>query len=652
MAYNTGKPVPSRDPRDLIDNAESFDIRATSREVRETPDRLGVMRKTWHGIEQDFAEFLVASGFEPVHLTYQAGVGLQVDRPTQLIDYSGSVYRVKMPASFPVVLSGTWAADSALLVDVGDQSLRSDLIDSADPAKGAALVAYLGAPLPDHLATESARLDDAETSLGGIQDALDARGSTSDFAREGSAYRLSQAAKFPQRVRSKTIPSTVYDHFGVMDLLPNGELISMFRRGVSHEADPGKLSFTRTVGGVWRPVQTIAEDAVLDYRGAAGGVMPNGRVVAATAKRTPGVSDWRDMVVYVSDDYGVSWELKASFEHNQPLAGRNAYGKGRQIGNKYVIPYYGTNFDGVTKAGWYYCSWIESSDGGETWTQPASPAIFEVDASNPADPTRFRRMYNETDILPLGGGYVYAVSRIGNGDGGEFRHWLSIDNGSTWADRGLIPPTLGHEANRVVSPSLEYVVGRSGRPHVMLLYTDRTTSQCVYRTCLVDDIIADNDNGWSSSRGSVYSAPIQSGYQTTVNLGNRIIGNVYRETTLDAVSGAYQFEIDLTDLPDYDSGFTAVGLSESVIETHGLQRSPSRVLVEFSPDATGSVVYPNACSQIYDAAANKGVGALVSKTDTLIAIRTGGFALVYGTVFGSPTIPNITTGYMRVRAWL
>jgi hypothetical protein len=142
MAYNTGKPVPSRDPRDLIDNAESFDIRATSRDVRSTPDRLGVSRKTWYGMEQDFAEFLAASGFEPNHLAYQDGVALQVDRPTQLIDYSGSVYRVKMPASFPVMLSGTWATDSALLVQSQDQSLRQDLADSADPEKGAGMVAY------------------------------------------------------------------------------------------------------------------------------------------------------------------------------------------------------------------------------------------------------------------------------------------------------------------------------------------------------------------------------------------------------------------------------------------------------------------------------------------------------------------------------
>ena len=168
MAYNTGNPVGdrgSRDPRDLIDNSESFDIRATSRDVRSTPDRLGVSRKTWYGMERDFAEFLAASGFEPVHLVYQDGVALQVDRPTQLIDYSGSVYRVKMPASFPVMLSGSWPADSSILVAFNDQTLRQELADYASPSAGADLV-KLADPDGDPIGVgEELRRLDAEFSV-------------------------------------------------------------------------------------------------------------------------------------------------------------------------------------------------------------------------------------------------------------------------------------------------------------------------------------------------------------------------------------------------------------------------------------------------------------------------------------------------------
>lgn len=124
--FFTMNPVGSKSPKDLSDNAENLDFLALG-PAESYPDRLGVMRYSWTGFEQAFFRFLVASGFEPNHLIYVEGTPLQVDRPTQLIDYLGSVFRVKMPASFPVLLSGDWAEDEPLLVDVGDISLRQAL---------------------------------------------------------------------------------------------------------------------------------------------------------------------------------------------------------------------------------------------------------------------------------------------------------------------------------------------------------------------------------------------------------------------------------------------------------------------------------------------------------------------------------------------
>src|SRR5690606_30273906 len=94
MAYNTGNAVPSRDARDLVDNAENLDS-AVNGVALSFQDRLGQSRKSWAGMEQDFADFLAGSGYEPEHLEYQDDVALTVDRPTQLINYGGSVYRVK-----------------------------------------------------------------------------------------------------------------------------------------------------------------------------------------------------------------------------------------------------------------------------------------------------------------------------------------------------------------------------------------------------------------------------------------------------------------------------------------------------------------------------------------------------------------------------
>ncbi len=142
--YNTGNPVPSTDVRDLYDNAENLDYLVNGPAV-EYDDRLGVPRKSWAGFEADFLAFLAASGFETPVLTYTDGVPLQVDRPTQLIERAsapGTLYSIKLPSAFPVVLSGTWATDEPLLVIRTDESLRTDLGSQVDASKGAGQVGF------------------------------------------------------------------------------------------------------------------------------------------------------------------------------------------------------------------------------------------------------------------------------------------------------------------------------------------------------------------------------------------------------------------------------------------------------------------------------------------------------------------------------
>lgn len=127
--YDTsGEPLGSTAPKVLYNNASNLDD-AVNSEMPTWQDRppFNRTRKTFWGMEQDFNDFLINSGFEPVHLTYVDGVPLQVDRPTQLIDRAGFVYRVKMPQTFPFTLTGTWATDQNFVVDVSDQALRQDL---------------------------------------------------------------------------------------------------------------------------------------------------------------------------------------------------------------------------------------------------------------------------------------------------------------------------------------------------------------------------------------------------------------------------------------------------------------------------------------------------------------------------------------------
>ncbi|HHN3286229.1 TPA: hypothetical protein ACRNEI_006166, partial [Pseudomonas aeruginosa] len=125
--YATGNPLGSKDPRDLYDNAENFDTAMNDRENLAWSDRFGVSRKTWFGVEQQVNDFLANAGFEPVPLEYVDGTPLTVDRPTQLIERDGNLYSVKLPASFPVNLTGNWATDESLLVAQVDRSLRQQL---------------------------------------------------------------------------------------------------------------------------------------------------------------------------------------------------------------------------------------------------------------------------------------------------------------------------------------------------------------------------------------------------------------------------------------------------------------------------------------------------------------------------------------------
>ena len=462
--------------------------------------------------------------------------------------------------------------------------------------------------------------------------AIDNISNIHNSALEASHNSILPNWAIPHRLEGDIIPTSVYDHFGFIDVLPDGELIVVMRRGTTHEADAGDLVYTKTSGGIWGATTVIANDATYDLRGGAGGVMPNGRIVVTSAKRTPATADWISIVIYVSDDYGDTWILQQTITNAIPANAMLTYGRGRWLGDRYALTLYSR--DGSSN---FYVQLIETSDGGDTWS------LGSTISSTVAD-------YNETDILPLGAGYILAIARIGSGAGGVFVQFISDDNGVTWTEVGNIPATTGHTGSVVVTPSLNYVTNKSGKPFVILLYTDRTTNECVYRYCSVDDIIADDLTAWSYDRRTVYSAPNNSGYQNAIVLNNnRLIGNLFRETVSNSLAGAYQWEADLPDIPGYDSGWIAAAIATTYSLTHGLQHEPTKITVEFAASA-GATRYINNAYAI-DSAGNKGVGALVSTGTIGITIRTGSFALYVGTLFGNPTISNLTSGVMRVRAW-
>lgn len=139
--FKTGNPVGSTQAKDLYDNAENLDVLTNDRTKRSHEDRLGVPRKTWHGMEQDFQDFLIHSGYQQIG-DYAAG--LEITARNQVFWKDGELYRVGASIELPYTTTGVWDGqdgEAGLFVAVGDQVLRQQLADRSSPENGAAMVA-------------------------------------------------------------------------------------------------------------------------------------------------------------------------------------------------------------------------------------------------------------------------------------------------------------------------------------------------------------------------------------------------------------------------------------------------------------------------------------------------------------------------------
>lgn len=138
MAYNTGNPLGSTDPRDLVDNSAIVDQYANG-DQPSTTDRLGNERMTWAGLEARVAAALEAAGY--VYVGEYAG-GITLSNYNEVVRDSGEFWRASASATLPYTTTGAGLPEGGALVSVGDAVLRQDLANSTDPAKGPAMIPY------------------------------------------------------------------------------------------------------------------------------------------------------------------------------------------------------------------------------------------------------------------------------------------------------------------------------------------------------------------------------------------------------------------------------------------------------------------------------------------------------------------------------
>src|SRR5690554_7402440 len=138
--YNTQNPLGSSDPRDLYDNAENLD-NFVNGALPAYDDRLGKSRKSWQGMEDEFAAFIAASGYEFVG-DYAAGI--EITQYNQVVrDTGGEFWRLSGSTALPYTTTGDGLPEGGAFVAVGDAVIRQEL-GSNTAGQGSDLIAHTG----------------------------------------------------------------------------------------------------------------------------------------------------------------------------------------------------------------------------------------------------------------------------------------------------------------------------------------------------------------------------------------------------------------------------------------------------------------------------------------------------------------------------
>lgn len=180
MAYNTGNPVGSNDPRDFFDDVVVLDNLELGSDPS-YPDRLGRPRKSRSGMEAEFDAsqaaheqefqddqesradrfnlFIAASGYQDIG-NYAAG--LVISEYNQILRKDGEFYRLSPDVEVPYTLTGNWAAESSKFVAVGDAALRQELATTG----GSGHVEYSGRTVQARLSEIPSAMDAPYSAAG------------------------------------------------------------------------------------------------------------------------------------------------------------------------------------------------------------------------------------------------------------------------------------------------------------------------------------------------------------------------------------------------------------------------------------------------------------------------------------------------------
>ncbi|MBA8051029.1 hypothetical protein HV073_05540 [Klebsiella michiganensis] len=241
--YKTKNPLGSAAVKDLYDNAENVDKFVNDRTKEELDDRLGVLRKTWYGMEMIFSRFITyitGRGEQAVGaIGWQElgnwATGLTVDNRQQIVYYNGSWYKYLgelehvITGDSPENDGGVWSAENPTgkWSNIGDAALRSNL-GSSEPGMGDNIITHVPTELDDQITT--------------VNQALSAQAPTIwQYAR----YVTNKPTTFPSTWDWGPAFQAAHDNDNVGPLLINGETYTVRTPVVYEYTDDDYTKYSR-----------------------------------------------------------------------------------------------------------------------------------------------------------------------------------------------------------------------------------------------------------------------------------------------------------------------------------------------------------------------------------------------------------------------
>jgi len=254
--------------------------------------------------------------------------------------------------------------------------------------------------------------------------------------------------------RVAVLDDTRHYAFPSLCKLSNGNLLAVYRDGVSHTGDKATIKsiISTDNGATWGSIATVYSDATYDVRDPNIALLANGRLIVSFFKYDQSAYAGFVDNVYViySDDNGATWETPVQLTScSFTLYGQVSSPVVQLANGDLLLPTFGKD-TGDTYAS---ARLQKSTDAGATWTELAT--IQESGTRN----------HYEPNVVLLNNGNLLCVVRSDapTPASGIFYKTVSTDSGATWSTESAIFEATG-------SPRM--LVHTNG---VLLVYRENTT---------------------------------------------------------------------------------------------------------------------------------------------------------------------------------